>query len=136
MDANSAGAPLAPLSFAVSQNKIISWGKQMRKAIWLSYDLGVKGDYEGLYAWLDDLEAKECGDSLAFFNYEIDDDRNLIEKIKEDIENNIALTKRDRIYIIFRSAEKKLKGKFIFGKRKSAPWTGYGTKSTEIDEDF
>ncbi len=108
----------------------------MRKAIWLSYDLGVKGDYEGLYAWLDDLEAKECGDSLAFFNYEIDDDRNLIEKIKEDIENNIALTKRDRIYIIFRSAEKKLKGKFIFGKRKSAPWTGYGTKSTEIDEDF
>ena len=79
----------------------------MRKAIWLSYDLGVKGDYEGLYAWLDDLEAKECGDSLAFFNYEIDDDRNLIEKIKEDIENNIALTKRDRIYIIFRSAEKK-----------------------------
>jgi len=79
----------------------------MRKAIWLSYDLGVKGDYEGLYAWLDDLEAKECGDSLAFFNYEIDDDRNLIEKIKEDIENNIALTKRDRIYIIFRNAERK-----------------------------
>jgi len=29
-----------------------------------------------------------------------------------------------------------LPGKFIFGKRKSAPWTGYGTKSTEIDEDF
>ena len=89
-----------------------------------------------MYSWLDDLEAKECGDSLAFFNYEIDRDEDLIEKIKEDIKNNVSITKRDRIYIIFRSAEKKLKGKFIFGKRKSSPWTGYGTKSTEIDEDY
>ena len=30
--------------------------------IWLSYDLGVDGDYENLYAWLDHKEAKECGD--------------------------------------------------------------------------
>ena len=31
--------------------------------IWISYDLGVRGDYEGLYAWLDSHGAKECGDT-------------------------------------------------------------------------
>ncbi len=25
----------------------------MKKALWISYDIGVRGDYEGLYAWLD-----------------------------------------------------------------------------------
>ena len=42
----------------------------MNKALWLSYDLGVKGDYEGLYAWLDDHNAEECGNSVAFLHYE------------------------------------------------------------------
>jgi hypothetical protein len=37
----------------------------MHTVMWMSYDLGVKGDYEGLYAWLDDHEAKECGNSVA-----------------------------------------------------------------------
>ncbi|MDR0845353.1 MAG: hypothetical protein LBN71_09030 [Tannerella sp.] len=26
----------------------------MEKAIWLNYDLGVGGDFQGLYSWLDD----------------------------------------------------------------------------------
>lgn len=29
--------------------------------MWLGYDLGVKGDYPGLYAILDDHDAIECG---------------------------------------------------------------------------
>ena len=33
--------------------------------IWLSFDLGVSGDYEGTYAWLDDKSARECGSSVA-----------------------------------------------------------------------
>ena len=37
----------------------------MKKFIWLSYDLGIGGDYESLYSWLDNHEAKECGDSVA-----------------------------------------------------------------------
>ena len=41
----------------------------MKQAIWLSYDLGVRGDYEGLYAWLDKHQAKECGDNIAYFVY-------------------------------------------------------------------
>lgn len=43
----------------------------MEKAVWITYDLGVQGDYKGLYAWLDDHQATECGDSTAFFNYEL-----------------------------------------------------------------
>lgn len=35
--------------------------------IWLSFDLGVSGDYEGMYAWLDDKRAKECGSSVASY---------------------------------------------------------------------
>lgn len=30
-------------------------------------NLGVQGDYEGLYAWLGEHRAKECGDSVAVF---------------------------------------------------------------------
>jgi hypothetical protein len=45
-----------------------------RAAVWISFDLGVRGDYEGMYAWLDTHNAKECGDinvrvnCLATFN--------------------------------------------------------------------
>lgn len=52
----------------------------MKKAIWISYDLGVKGDYEGLYAWLDDHKAIECGDSVAFINYSVRDQNKLVEE--------------------------------------------------------
>ncbi|NIA10710.1 MAG: hypothetical protein GWP10_13530 [Nitrospiraceae bacterium] len=108
----------------------------MKKAVWLSYDLGIKGDYEGLYAWLDDLEAKECGDNLVFFNYDINSSENLITEIKEDIKNKVSIAKKDRIYIISEDTKRNIKGKFIFGKRKSSPWTGYGTKEAKIDEDY
>ena len=44
----------------------------MSKArFWLSYDLGINGDYDGLYRWLDRQGAKECGSSMAYIsNYE------------------------------------------------------------------
>ena len=41
----------------------------MKRAIWISYDFGVRGDYEGIYTWLDDHGAIECGDSIAFLKY-------------------------------------------------------------------
>jgi hypothetical protein len=41
----------------------------MQKTIWISFDLGVKGDYEQLYAWLDNHGAKECGPNLATLRY-------------------------------------------------------------------
>lgn len=38
----------------------------MEKSYWLSYDLGVGGNYDKLYGWLDDHNAVPCGDSVAF----------------------------------------------------------------------
>ena len=34
-------------------------GKTISKAIWLSFDLGIGGDYPGLYKWLDNHKAIE-----------------------------------------------------------------------------
>jgi hypothetical protein len=106
----------------------------MKKAIWISFDLGVRGDYEGLYTWLDSKGAIECGDSFAFLNYEVSGD--IVESLKKDIEENIDITKKTRIYAIFRdSSTKKMKGKFIFGNRKAAPWTGYSGNQSQAEEE-
>ena len=109
----------------------------MEKAVWLSYDLDlVNGDYDGLFTLLDRLNAKECGTNLAFFKIEADDE-NVEEKVKQLIESNVKLTKNDRIYVIYKK-ENKVKGKFLFGKRKiNPPWKGFAHVLEEdiSDED-
>lgn len=100
--------------------------------VWLSFDLGVRGDYEGMYRWLDNKSAKECGDSLACFLYEYSG--NLLNEIKKDLEKNLEINaKKTRIYVI-RLADGKMKGRFIFGNRRSAPWTGYAENSSGDDD--
>ena len=37
----------------------------MARRYWISFDLGLQGDYDALYAWLDKHEAKECGENVA-----------------------------------------------------------------------
>jgi len=101
--------------------------------IWISYDLSVRGDYHGIYEWLDDHDAKECGDSTAFLRYEYKSD--FINEIKKDLSDNIDLSKRDRIYLIWMQDDE-IRGRFLFGKRKASPWKGYGSKDSEFDEDF
>jgi hypothetical protein len=106
----------------------------MKKGIWMSFDLGVRGDYEGLYTWLDSQEAIECGDNFAFIKCDISDD--IVENIKKEIEDNIEINKKSRIYIIFRDPKtEKMKGKFIFGRRKSSPWTGYSVSQEQAEEE-
>lgn len=104
----------------------------MKKTVWIAYDLGVKGDYEGLYAWLDDHGAKESGNNLAVLQY--DYKKNVVEELQEDLKQKVTFNKHDRIYLIWREAGK-IKGKFIVGKRKAAPWSGYGAQEPQIDEE-
>ena len=104
----------------------------MKKLIWLSYDLSVRGDYEGMYAWLDDNNARECGDSLAAFSFEVASNEDLISKIKEEINLKVHLKSRDRVYLIWKDSGK-MKGRYIFGKRKASPWEGYGSREDSID---
>jgi hypothetical protein len=109
----------------------------MKKAVWISYDLGIKGDYQGLYSWLDDHEAIECGNSVAFIQYKVEDD--LLKELLKDLKANVDFKPGDRVYVVRRETvdgKKLVRGKFIIGKRKSNPWEGYGTKVDDsIDGD-
>jgi hypothetical protein len=108
----------------------------MHKAIWFSYDLGVRGDYESLYQWLDQHEAIECGDSIAFLRYEYTETNDVlfIDKLKSDITESVKLTKYDRIYVIWKDGPK-IRGKFVFGNRKAAPWAGFAGNPSDFDEE-
>ena len=103
-----------------------------KQRIWLSYDLGVDGDYEGLYYWLDLHNAKECGDSVATLEFKYEED--LIEELKESLSVSVKIREKDRFYVIYKDElNHQLKGKFIFGKRKVAPWKGYAGEIEEED---
>jgi hypothetical protein len=106
-----------------------------KSAIWISYDLGVQGDYSSLYAWLDTHGAKECGDSLAFLNYEYSGP--IKQQLVDDLKQVMTIDKRTRIYVIYREADtNKNKGAFIFGGRREPPWTGYSPKGVgAVDEE-
>jgi hypothetical protein len=94
----------------------------MTTKLWISFDLGINGDYERLYTWLDNHHAKECGDNFAFIEkYAYTGD--LTAYLKKDLFKNVKLRKSDRVYMF---ATTPLKATFIFGGRKRAPWTGYG----------
>ena len=108
----------------------------MENLIWLSFDLGVRGDYEGMYAWLDDQKAKECGSSVAFFSFSHDGEA-LCESLKAEIEDAVSLDKRSRIYIVYVELEKmRPRGHFLVGRRKKAPWEGYGIHGEYDEVDF
>jgi hypothetical protein len=114
-----------------------------KKGIWISYDFGIKGDYTGLFTWLDNHKAVECGNGLAFLRFEntnlTDDPKALIENISRDIKEYVKLSKSDRLYIIWKDDKTdKVKGEFISGNRKQSPWEGYGKlkgdQYTDTDE--
>ena len=105
-----------------------------QSTIWLSYDLGVKGDYDILYQWLDEHESKECGDSIAVLPFEYKQD--LLDELSESLKGSIEFEDGNRIYVIYRlKGEQKVKGKFIVGRRKPAPWKGYAVVYEEDIED-
>ena len=92
---------------------------------WLSYDLGLIGDYSSLYRWLDKQKAKECGYNFAFFKFANRTD-DAIAEIKNSLCDNIKFNKNDRVYLIsYNYYIKKHIGNFIIGSRKREPWEGY-----------
>ncbi|MCK5519555.1 MAG: hypothetical protein KAI81_00455 [Candidatus Marinimicrobia bacterium] len=105
-----------------------------KKNIWLSYDLGIKGDYPGLYRWLDMRNAKECGTSVAHLSFEYLSD--FLKELIEDLKKDVELKNDDRIYAVYRRKDDDEKlstvGKFIIGNRKASPWEGYAP----LDEDL
>lgn len=112
-----------------------------KKSIWMSYDLGLKGNYNSLFTFLDNHKAKDCGNGLAYFEYENPeslDAEALIEKLKTELATIIEPSSNDRVYVIWRDDSTTLaaiKGKFLFGRRKSAPWNGYGTTNENQSDE-
>ena len=104
----------------------------MKKAIWMSFDLGVKGDYEGLYHWLDQHKARECSGTLSFFFCDAKTD--VATELKKSLKEAVEIDSKARIYIIFLGKDKKMKGRFLFGNRKAASWAGFAPGEPEEDE--
>lgn len=104
-----------------------------KSTIWLSYDLGLDGDYNGIYYFLDTYKSKECGDSTAIFEYEFD--KNVSKELESEIRRTVKLRNTDRIYVIFMSKDKKVTSAgFLSGKRKIAPWNGYAQPISDIND--
>lgn len=109
-----------------------------KKIYWLSYDLGVGGDYKNLYRWLDDHDAKSCGNSVACFIYEYDDSGNPDEMLLEELSNTIDLEPGNKLYIVRSKEDKKeirIVGSFIYGRRSAAPWEGYGQLGSQEEDE-
>ncbi len=107
----------------------------MQKSLWLSFDLGVKGDYESMYAWLDNHQATACGDNMAFMKYEVPERSadEMLRQVTKDLRASIDFKNSDRIYIAYLADDGSLKGRFVIGKRRAAPWQGYGDAATQED---
>lgn len=95
---------------------------------WLTYDFGIQGDYSALYAWLDEIDAKDCGDSVATFT---------ANATREDVSKKItkATGMRGRLYLIGKNRAGKVTGGFIAGRRKAPPWTGLSSKMSNEEEE-
>ena len=106
----------------------------MKSTIWLSYDLGVRGDYESLYTWLDSHGAKECGESLAVITYTYNG--SLLDNLRAELTEALTVDKRTRIYVVYRDkTSTKVKGDFLFGGRRVPPWNGLASGGKETDEE-
>lgn len=97
----------------------------MVRRFWVSFDLGLQGNYDSFYKWLDRqdykdlgdrLGAKECGDNVATFVS--DGSREMIAK---QIKTILGPGRKARVYII----TLKEGGRFFLGGRKLPPWKGY-----------
>ena len=107
----------------------------MKSGVWISFDLGLRGDYEGMYTWLDRHGAQECGDNFAHIR-EFEHRGELIAELKKDIEDSVDINRKTRIYTIFLPPDGDgPKGMFILGGRKAAPWSGYAVDKEQMEED-
>ena len=122
----------------------------MKINFYINFDLSLRGDYKGLYKWLDKNNAEERGNGYALikkYNFpdsklegiikEIEKDKMLINYIRNDIKKFVEIGSSDRIYITFKTIGKNnLGGIFLFGRKQSAPWEGYYQKESKIEFDF
>lgn len=102
----------------------------------LNYDFGLKGDYDSLYSFLDNLDAIDCGNSTGAFEFSFSGGSDLTheektEQVKIEVESNVRLNKGDRVYLIVHDKNGQPRGSFIYGHRQRPVWEGYGSKTED-----
>jgi hypothetical protein len=63
------------------------------------------------------------------------DGESLPDQVKADLEKSVALDKRSRVYVIWRSQDRTMKGRFIAGTRRAAPWVGMAAGAESEDDE-
>lgn len=115
------------------ESVIMGKASAKEKSFWLCYDFGIRGDYQSLFQFLDEHNAIECGAGMAYFTVPIENNSDpdieeaVILRTKNAIVDRIKTTTGDRLYLIWRQ-QNSVKGVFLVGNRKDAPWVGYGQK--------
>jgi len=93
---------------------------------WISFDLGLMGNYSRVYEWLDSLDAQECGPGLATIT-----SSKTRDQLAAEIQRLLKGASRARAYVI----SMKQGGRFVAGGRKAAPWEGFATSAANaVDE--
>ena len=91
---------------------------------WMSFDCDASdsNNYRELYTWLEEHNALECGDSVAFIKgYSYNEDF-----IKEITESLNSIPHINKIYICSKDdGDGKFYGRFIKGSRGINKWKGY-----------
>lgn len=95
---------------------------------WLSYDLGLGGSYDGLYTWLAQLDARECGDGVATFTSDLSP-----EQMKRALKAIVG--KMGRVYLVGAGKDGKWRGQWLIGARKPAPWVGHAQVAGESEDE-
>lgn len=99
------------------------------RRVWIGFDLGLIGEFEPLYEWLDQQGADECGYGLATFETRQSDDAILREL------RALKLAAGIRLYFIRKTEEGAVRGTFVRGGRRTrAPWHGSATRAALDDE--
>ena len=56
-------------------------------------------------------------------------------ELRTQLEAAMTVDKKSRLYVVHSDPEtSRPKGSFLFGKRKSAPWAGYGPAAVQEDD--
>ena len=90
----------------------------MRGNFYINFDFGLRGDYKGLYKWLDKYSAEERGNGYAYIKgYDFPDEglddkspekektQKFIGDLRNEIMEYVTLDPSDRIYVTFKVFE-------------------------------
>jgi hypothetical protein len=113
-----------------SSPRIVDRKDTEKTRYWISFDLGLMGDYSRFYEWLDSQDAEECGSGMASVV-----STQTRDKMVAEIQNILKDAPRARVYLISKQPDGRFGGKFIAGGRKAAPWAGFAVHaSNALDE--